>query len=56
MERDTVLEVTFDYEEFEFIERDVTLEVAFVMTGNDKFAYYKDAKTDTRTGQIPVEY
>ena len=26
------------------------------MAGNDKFTYYKDAKTDAKIGQIPVEY
>jgi hypothetical protein len=38
------------------VERVTTLEAAFVTAGNDKFVYYKDAKTDAKTGQIPAEY
>ena len=44
------------YGNLEFMERVTILEAAFVTAGNDKFAYYKDAKTDAKTGRIPAEY
>jgi len=40
----------------ELVERVTTLEAAFVTAGNNKFAYYQDAKVDDKTGQVPAEY
>jgi hypothetical protein len=45
-----------EYRKTELVERVTTLEAAFVTARNDKFAYYKDTKTDTKTGQIPAEH
>ena len=44
------------YRKAELVERVTTLEAAFVTARNNKFAYYKDTKTDAKIGQIPVEY
>ncbi|KAK3896626.1 hypothetical protein C8A05DRAFT_20439, partial [Staphylotrichum tortipilum] len=44
------------YGQTEFVDWVATFEAAAVSAGNDKFAYYQDAKVDDKTGQVPDEY
>ncbi|KAK3897013.1 hypothetical protein C8A05DRAFT_20137 [Staphylotrichum tortipilum] len=41
-----------EYGQTEFVDWVTTLEAAAVSAGNDKFAYYQDAKVDDKTGQV----